>query len=296
MRGLAVLSVAFAACWFVGPVLWASEPRFLKYSGPPVPLYGLTVAAPWENGGTFMYNLPEHLEITYGGQGILRNTDEVPAGHWQAAEDGRSAVLDVESTTIPGTRVKGMAKVAGADRIELTIRVENGSTTVMPGLWPMYCFQYRQLTGFPQWQDNFKHTYVIIDGKVVALADVETQTADTRVKGAAVRGVPQPRNKFADRYGGVIEEGIDRAIIAVTSLDGRRKVVVAWTPGQAMLSNSRIPCMHADPYYGPLKPGESLEANGVVIFTEEPVEEVMLGLMKAGVGAPPATAGAVGAE
>jgi len=283
MKGVFLLSSAMAL-WSVGSWLRAAEPRLLKYSEPPI--YGLTVAAPWEDGGTLMINLPEHLEISEGGLGILRNTDKVPAGHWQAAEDGRSAVLDVESTTIPGARVKATAKVVGADRIALALRIDNGSGTIMPAPRPLYCLQYRKLTGFPQWQENFKHTFVFIDGKVVALADLKTATADAAVKGGVVRGVPQPKSAFVERAGGTIEEGIDAAIIAVTSLDGTRKVVTAWTPGRSMLSNSRIPCMHADPYYGEIRPGGSAEATGVVLFTEEPLEKVMGELLKAGAGAP----------
>jgi hypothetical protein len=293
MKGILLLSSVMVLC-FVSSWLRAAEPRLLPYSEPPI--YGLTVAAPWENGGTLMINLPEHLEISEGGPGILRNTDKVPAGHWQAAEDGRSAVLDVESTTIPGARVKGTAKVVGSERVELTMRIDNGSTMTMPAPRPLYCLQYRKLTGFPQWQENFKHTFVFIDGKVVALADVKTATADAQVKGAAVRGVPQPKSAFVERFGGTIEEGIDAAIVAVTSLDGTRKVVTAWTPGRTMLSNSSIPCMHADPFYPELRPGASAEATGVVIFTEEPLEKVMGELLKAGAGAPPAQPSAAGHE
>ena len=285
MKGMLVVT-AVTILWSVNSCVWAAELRLLPYSEPPI--YGLTVAAPWEGGGTLMFNLPEHLEISEGALGILRNSDKVPAGHWQAAEDGRSATLDVESTTISGARVKGTAKVVGTDRIELALRIDNGSTMVMPAPRPLYCLQYRKLTGFPQWQENFKHTYVILDGKVVALADVKTATAGAQVKGAAVRGVPQPKSAFVERAGGTIEEGIDAAIIAVTSLDGKRKVVTAWTPGRSMLTNARIPCMHADPFYPELRPGGSAEATGVVIFTEEPLGKVMGELLKAGAGAPPA--------
>jgi len=283
MKGVLALSLVMAL-WSVSSWLWAAEPRLLPYSEPPI--YGLTVAAPWEDGGTLMINLPEHLEISDGALGILRNSDKVAAGHWQTAEDGRSAVLNVESTTIPGARVKATAKVVAGDRVELALRIDNGSTMVMPAPRPLYCLQYRKLTGFPQWQENFKHTYVFMDGKLVALADVKTATADAQVKGAAVRGVPQPKSAFVERAGGTIEEGIDAAIIAVTSLDGTRKVVTAWTPGRSMLSNSRIPCMHADPFYAELRPGGSAEATGVVLFTEEPLEKVMGELLKAAGGAP----------
>ena len=34
-----------------------------------------------------------------------------------------------------------------------------------------------------------------------------------------------------------------------------------------MIANARIPCMHADPYFGTLKPGEDADAEGLILFT-----------------------------
>ncbi len=270
----------------VAPLAAASAPRFTKYSGPFA--YGLEVAAPWEDGGTLIINLPEHLERWPGTQGILRHNDQAPKGHWEVSEDGKTATLDVESSTMAGVFVKGTGKVVGNDRIELTMRIENRMPAALPGIRPLYCFQYRRLTGFPQWIDNFKHTFVLIDGKAVALADIPTEKADADVKGGYVRGCTQrDSDAFPKGRGGLIEDReLDAAIIAVEALEGARKVVMAWTPGKSMLSNAAIPCAHGDPFYGSIPAGEAREANGIVWFTQKPVEEAMNQLLKEGHGAP----------
>jgi hypothetical protein len=63
--------------------------------------------------------------------------------------------------------------------------------------------------------------------------------------------------------------------------------VVAWTPGQKLLANASIPCLHADPYYGTIMPGASASATGIILFTEASLEGVVGELRKAGAGAPP---------
>ena len=65
------------------------------------------------------------------------------------------------------------------------------------------------------------------------------------------------------------------AFTALTASADDRKVVVFWTPGKNLLSNSAIPCIHADPYFGDLKPGESRSARGVLIFTLNSLEKLV---------------------
>jgi len=261
--------------------------RFLKYTGDWA--YGLQVTPPWDDGGKLLINLPEHLAVLPSYQGILRHNDKEPRGHWEVAEDGLSAVLDVDSSTLPGLHVRGTAKVVGPDRVELTMRIDNGSQTSYPGVSPLYCAQYRHLAGFPQWKDNLKHTYVVIDGEVVALADVPTEKPEAPVKGGSLQGCPQhDTENFPKKFGGLIEQQkLDAALIAVEQLAGNRKVLLAWTPGKSILSNARIPCIHGDPFYGALPAGESREVKGIIWFTEKPVEEAMKQLLAEGHGAPP---------
>ena len=257
-------------------------PRFEPYSGPYQ--FGLTVVPPWADGGKLVVNLPEHLEYESRGMGILRHNDKERTGTWTVAADGLSATLDVESTTAPGVRVTGRAVAKGADRIELTMRITNGGRIPLPVVKPLYCFHYRTLAGFPQWVGNFKHTYVVMKGKPVALSLVSTEKPDAKVKGGTISGCRQQGNGFVRRNGGLIESGLDTAIAAVTALDGRRKMVISWSPGKSILSNANIPCLHADPYYGTIEPGASAEAKGVIRFTEGSLEEAVEDLRKAGWG------------
>ncbi len=66
----------------------------------------------------------------------------------------------------------------------------------------------------------------------------------------------------------------------VTSTDNKRKVIMWWNPGKSMIANAYIPCIHADPYFGTLKPGEEAAAEGLILFTEGELEPVVNYLMK----------------
>jgi hypothetical protein len=263
-----------------------AQARLEPYEGPFA--YGFTVVPPWADGGKLVVNLPEHLEYDSRGMGILRHNDKDPRGKWTAAADGKSAVLDVESPTAPGVRVKGEAKVVGPDRVEVTMKITNGGKIPLPSVKPLYCVQYRHLAGFPQWVDNFKHVHVPRGGKLVALADVPTRDPATKIKGGSVVGAEPSEHAFAEKNGGLVEPGVDAALAAVASLDGKRKLLVAWSPGRSFLSNANIPCLHGDPFYGAIAPGGSAEAKGVFLFTEGPLEEAAAKLRAEGWGAPAA--------
>ena len=52
-------------------------------------------------------------------------------------------------------------------------------------------------------------------------------------------------------------------------------MIVFWTPGKNLLSNRVIPCLHADPYFGDLRPGESRSARGLLIFTRASLQTLI---------------------
>jgi hypothetical protein len=182
----------------------------------------------------------------------------------------------VKSPHEPGVVVEARF-TAQASQAVIWLRVTNGSEKRLPRVKPMLCFQYKQLTGFPQNLDgNFAWTYVVMDGTLTRLADIKTAKPDPQAMVAYVKGCDQhDSDKFANARGGLVTEDIDAAVAAVTSKDAQRKVVLGFTPPKSMLSNSFIPCLHADPYVGDLEPGESAEASGVVIFTEGDLDAVV---------------------
>ncbi len=87
-------------------------------------------------------------------------------------------------------------------------------------------------------------------------------------------GSPQ-RDTRSERQGGLIERDMDLAASVVSSLDGRRRIVLWWTPGKSMIANANIPCIHADPYFGTLEPGEKGFAEGLVLYAEGAAESVV---------------------
>jgi len=265
--------------------------RFAKYEGHKEMAYAFDVLAPWANGGKLTINFPEHLQFkTTGKVAILAEYEKNVKG-WQIAADGLSAVLEEASQFQPGVKVKATAKVVQGTRVEFTLVVTNESKSTFPDLVPLLCHHYGQLAGFPKGvPDSFKHTYAMQGGKLTALADMPFEKADAEVRGAYIAGCSQrPQNvkDFPARFGGFIEKDLDAALVALTALDGKHKVLLTWTPGMSLLSNASIPCLHADPFLGTLEPGKTVEAKGVLVFTDAALEEAVAALQKEGAGAPP---------
>ncbi len=250
--------------------------------------YGLSILPPWKDAGHVDVNFPEHLEYDdddptndYIGFSILRHSDDIDYP-WKISPDGRSAHFRVESPHEPGVIVETRL-TAQANQAVLWMKITNGSAKRLPRVKPLLCFQYRRLGGFPQGlDDNFQYTYVVIDGELIRLADIRTAKPDPQAMVAYVKGCSQHDcDKFANSRGGLIAEEIDAAVAAVTSKDGRRKVVLGFAPPKSVLSNAFIPCLHGDPFFGDLAPGESAEASGVIVFTEgdlDPVVKELVGL------------------
>lgn len=101
--------------------------------------YGLSVAAPWKDGGSLFINFPEHLEYNPEGRSILRHWDAGPLP-WVISPDGRQASYRVESPHLEGVIVEAFARVAGPAEVPagtkgvyLAMRITNGSGSALPG-------------------------------------------------------------------------------------------------------------------------------------------------------------------
>jgi len=248
--------------------------------------YGLFITSPWENGGDLYMNFPEHLEYNPVGNTILRHWDSIP-NPWIISPDGKQASYRVESLALTNVFVESFARVMhdgdlpfDAQGVHVAMKIINHGSEILPVIRPLICNQFRDLTGFPQRHHDYQHNHIVIDDQITALADLPTENLETTFKGCVVKGCPQ-RDTRAEKNGGLIEQDMDAALSIVTSLDQERKVIFWWNPGKSMIANSFIPCIHADPYFGTLKPGEEAYAEGLIIFTEgepEPIIKYLKGL------------------
>jgi hypothetical protein len=253
-----------------------------RKAGPERLTYGLTILPPWPDGGYLHVNFPEHLEYDeenpandYTGFSLLRHWDERDYP-WSISADGRIASLEVESPHEPGVIVAARL-TAQANLAVVWMSITNNSRKRLPRVKPLLCFQYGSLTGFPQrLDDNFRYTHIVMGGRLVRLADIRTARPDPQAMVAYVRGCGQHDcDGFANSRGGLIAEDIDAGLAAVTSKDGRRALLVTFTPPKSVLSNAFIPCVHADPCFGDLAPGESAEVSGAVVFVEDDLESAV---------------------
>jgi hypothetical protein len=233
--------------------------------------YGINVTPPWADGGSFFINLPEHLWYMPDTKGIARHHDK-RKNAWKVSADGKEAGYSAESLTAPGVFLEVKAR-ASDDRVNFEMTITNRSDVYLKSIGPLFCFQYHHLKGFPSARtDNFAHTFILLDGKIVALKDINVKSPEAIARMAQVKDCKDEANWWAEKMGGMIEPRIDVALTALTSSNDDRKVVLSWSPGKSILSNTVIPCIHADPCIGDLAHGESRTIRGTLMFTRESLE------------------------
>ncbi len=231
--------------------------------------YTVRIDSPWPDGGQLHVNFPEHLEYGPVGYTITRYSDPRPPA-WHVDQEGKSAHYDAES--IPGRGVEGVtvratARIVEPNRVRLGLTIANNSSKILHDVKPLLCFQYKGLAGFPQSsKENFKYTYVVLNGRITALADIATEKPDALAKAAPVQGVKPYRFAFSKKRGGYIDKPLDLGLSVVTSKDDTRAVILYTPIGKSVLSNQYIPCLHTDPYFGNVKPGQQVKRIVNVIF------------------------------
>jgi len=240
--------------------------------------YTVRVDSPWRGGGRLHVNFPEHLEYGPVGYTITRYHDPRPPA-WRVEREGKFAHYEVDSMPgrgVEGVKVGASAQVIEPNRVRLSLKIINDSDKPLNDVKPLLCFQYKDLVGFPRsYEENFRYTYVILDGRVTSLADIPTEKADAAAKAAPVKGVKPYRFDFSKKSGGFIDKPLDLALSVIRSKDGTRAVILYAPVGRSVLSNLHIPCLHADPHFGHIKPGETKERIVNVIFADEDWRDVV---------------------
>ena len=254
---------------------WVSDDREKRFT------YGLNINSPWDDGGTLFMHFPEHLEYNPVGNTILRHYDSIPTP-WIISPDGLQASYRVESPALKNVFIESFVRKlneselpANVSGVKMAMHIFNKGNEILPVIRALLCIQYAGLTGFPQkMQHNFEHSFIVIDGNLKSLSELETSNREATFKGCVVRDCPQNDTR-AEAAGGLIAEKMDLALSVVSSMDNSRKIIIWWTPGKSMIANAHIPCMHADPYFGTLKPGEDAYAEGLLLFTNGNADPVI---------------------
>lgn len=252
--------------FFVDPATNSDDPEVRM-------AYGLNIVPPWPDGGSIFVNLPEHLEYMPGTKGIARHHDN-RKNVWQINADSTEAWYAVESLTEPGVCFSVKAK-SDEQNASFEFTITNHTEKTFHSLRPMFCFQYNLLKGFPLKNTNtFLNTFITINGDPVQVSGIAVKNPAAIARMAQAVSCVDEHNWWAKEMGGMIEQKNDAAYTILTALHDDRKIILKWTPGKNFLSNSAIPCIHADPCIGDLEPGQSKKAVGELIFTKASMKEL----------------------
>ncbi len=234
----------------------------------------LRVYSPWNATQYLSLNFPEHCWGT-GLPNIGHMSDEAITTPWRYNADSSEAVL--EKTPRPGVTYRSRATLDSmAVRLEMVI--ENKSDSAISDIRTLVCLRPDQMAGFVF--QSYRTVYVWVDGHP---KNIELGTSydgkmprDLVVWALNVDGGPDNRN-FNDlgwfrtnkAPGRIVNERAWPPLIALRHFDNPRLwIATIWNPSRMVSANPSTPCIHSDPLPADCPPGETVSAQGLVLFHE----------------------------
>ncbi|TWU27498.1 hypothetical protein [Bythopirellula polymerisocia] len=248
--------------WPEIPIAWSGEPILPGQAVVRQPTIDLQFN---DHQGLAQWWLPELL--------LLGNTDvqvatQGPAdwkrvdGEWsynRVTPDGRLSV----KVTVQQIQLGWMA----------TLTICNRSDTTWSNVVAPVCLLLHASGVFqdPQWTRTFYRS----NGKFITYAGCETDGGRDLFRMTLVKGQKMlERSDDHREKWGFTKRLSDDGIIAVVSSDGSAVLTTTWNPSHHLQANRRrtYSCIHANPYFGTLAPGESRTSHGYVFLINGDLE------------------------
>ncbi len=179
---------------------------------------------------------------------------DVPKVDWQEAPDG----LTFERTLPNGVRFGGRLGRGGDSAVEMELHIGNGSSEPLTDIKLQTCAYLRAVREFADFTGENKFIHVPAAGWV-PLSEAEDLKAETGAYRVGWRSGPAVA---------------DLPLIVTLSNRGDRLVAMTWHEDTySLIGNPDHPCMHADPCFKDLEPGESASISGRIVFFEGSLAE-----------------------
>ena len=232
---------------------------------------GFEIRADWMDG-FFQMRYPETLRTSLGLHFIDHNRRDMlplsmldPFPRWQL--DEATGVLSYWHKTEDGVEFGGTV-TPYEDEIHMEYRVKNGTDQRLDRSSPQMCLTVSGSADFNKKAD-LTDCRAWIDGKFTSLSET-TPTPEQKgrepwvqVFTPALKGFTGRREHLNGWW--VVDQFSDYGIIARVSRDGKHLVAIAWENAKGLMTNTRIPCLHAGPTGGkPIEPGEEVVWRGKI--------------------------------
>ena len=169
---------------------------------------------------------------------------ELPAVPWKEVPGGIAFERVLPNGVAFGTQVTR----AGDTEVDLRIDLRNGSSEPLTGIMLQTCAYLRGIEEFAAYTTTNKYVHVPGEGWITVRQANAMEPGDAPYR----VGWRSGGNPIADI-----------PAILTQSSRGERLVAMTWFTGTlSMVSNPNHPCMHEDPKFPDLAPGESASVNG----------------------------------
>jgi hypothetical protein len=236
-------------------------------------LLAFQIRAPWQKGWMTL-RFPETLRTSLGLHFIDHRRRDMPPRSmldpmpaWQVNE--RTGEIRYEGRTPEGVEFSGRARPYD-DEIVLEYRVKNESGSALSGAHVQMCLSLAGAEGLEEKHD-VRNAFTWVDGRSRSFADM-TPAADEkgRAPWLLIETSPaKPRARQREHEDGwwFVDQVADHGVIARVTDDRKHLVAIHWGGGTGLMTNSRIPCLHAGPSaLPPLEPGEEGAWRGKILL------------------------------
>jgi N-sulfoglucosamine sulfohydrolase len=157
---------------------------------------------------------------------------------------------------------------------DLTLTIKNTGNRVLHNVVGHICLGHLS----PHFRDpEFRRTYLRRAGSFLSLAETDRGSDPIRAH-YLVQGFPpikifqNPANRF---WGRLSEQTADDGLIATSSAEGDRLIALWFHPASEVFQNSDEPnmCIHSDPVFGDLRPGQAVGVDGTLVLFDGTLDE-----------------------
>jgi acetyl esterase len=220
------------------------------------------VSPPWESDDYIWMDFPEAIFTDRGLLYLSHISTEfpqlfanLPKLDWQQIRDG----IKYERKLPNGITFGGYLVKSSDNTVDLELYIANGSDTPLRNIQLQTCAYLRAIKEFADFNNDRKYVYLSGEG----------WTALDKAYGSGVDD-----GKYALGWHADGPKAAQWPVIATFSNDAERLVAMTWyTDTWTLWGNPDHPCMHADPHFPDIMPGQQKTIKGQLIFFEGSLEE-----------------------